>query len=270
MKSFKLIGRGPNKILLFPGLLGTRDAFDEMLRYADLDAFQYAVFEYRGYGQARGEPGLFTLREAVIDAVRVVDFLGWTKLTVAGHSVGALAAQMLAVALPNRVEAIVSIAGLSAKGASADPERQRFMQELAHSREKREALVKSGTAGRYTAGVVRVFAAATWDEIDGEALARYAHDASHTDIQRQVGVLDAPILVLVGEHDRNCSEAAARDTTLRWYRNATLEVLRGTGHYPMVEAPAVTLSVLEQYVASVRAGTSGQRVGEPAAVAYRR
>jgi pimeloyl-ACP methyl ester carboxylesterase len=102
MKSFKLIGRGPHKVLLFPGLIGTRDAFDPMLRDADLDAFQYAVAEYRGYGQSRNEAGLLTLREVVIDAVRLVEFLGWTTFTVAGHSLGALAAQMLAVALPHR------------------------------------------------------------------------------------------------------------------------------------------------------------------------
>jgi hypothetical protein len=53
MKSFKLIGHGPHEVLLFPGLIGTRDAFDHMLRYADLDAFQYAVAEYRGYGLTR-------------------------------------------------------------------------------------------------------------------------------------------------------------------------------------------------------------------------
>lgn len=61
MKSFKLISHGPNKVLLFPGLIGTRDAFDDMLRYADLDTFQYAVAEYRGYGNARAEAGLLTL-----------------------------------------------------------------------------------------------------------------------------------------------------------------------------------------------------------------
>jgi pimeloyl-ACP methyl ester carboxylesterase len=267
MTTFKLIGRGPSKVLLFPGLLGTRDAFDDMLRYADLDAFQYVVFEYRGYGQARDEAGLFTLHEAVIDAVRVVEFLGWTKLAVVGHSLGALVAQMLAVAFPNRIEAIVSIAGLSAKGASADPERRSFMQQLAHSLEKREALVKSGTAGRYMPGVTRALATSTWLEIDGNALARYAHDASRTDIHEQVGSLDAPILVLVGEHDPNCSAAVARDTTLCWYRHAALQILRGAGHYPLFETPAATLSALEQHVACVRDGTFGILASERAALA---
>ncbi|MGU7784292.1 alpha/beta fold hydrolase [Burkholderia sp. PU8-34] len=263
MKSFKLFGRGPRKVLLLPGLLGTRDSFDDMLRHADLDEFQYAVAEYRGYGHARSVPGLMTLREVVIDAVRLVEFLGWNTFTVAGHSLGALCAQMLAVALPERVNAIVSIAGLSANGASGDPQRLAFMQALATSREKREALVASGTGNRYASGVARGLVAQTWEEIDGHALASYALDASRTDIHAQVQRLDTPILVLVGEHDPNCTEVAARETTLQWYRHATLRVMRGAGHYPMFEAPAATLSELEQYVESATRSTQERAAEQP-------
>jgi pimeloyl-ACP methyl ester carboxylesterase len=258
MKSFKLIGHGPLKVVLLPGLIGTRDAFDEMLRYADLETFQYVVAEYRGYGNARAERGLLTLREVVIDVVRLVDFLGWYSFTVAGHSIGALIAQMVALALPERVNSIVSIAGLSAKGASADPQRMAFMQALATSREKREALVDIGMGGRYATGVTRALVAQTWDEIDARALASYARDATRTDIHSEVQGLDTPILVLVGENDPNCTEAFARETTLFWYRLATLQVLRGAGHYPMVETPAATLSEIERYVESVAARAAEQ------------
>lgn len=254
MKSFKLVGHGPRKVLLFPGLLGTRDSFDDMLQYADLDAFQYAAVEYRGYGHARSEAGLFSLGEAVVDAVRLVDYLGWTKLAVAGHSLGALVAQMVAVALPNRVDAIVSIAGLSAKGASSDPQRQRLMQELADPRERREELVTAGTGRQYVNGVARAIVESTWNQIDGNALASYARDASRVDIHTQVAALDAAILVLVGEHDPNCSKDAAIETTMRWYRHASLQVLSGAGHYPMKEAPAAALSALERHCAYPQQG----------------
>ncbi|WP_028218624.1 alpha/beta fold hydrolase [Paraburkholderia oxyphila] len=258
MKSFKLIGQGPNKVLLFPGLIGTRDAFDAMLRYADLDAFQYAVAEYRGYGWSRNEVGLLTLREVVIDAVRLVEFLEWKKFTAAGHSLGALVAQMLAVALPHRVNSIVSIAGLSAKGTSSDPDGVAFMQSLADSRERREALVRNGMAGRYTDAVAREIVAATWDDIDGRALASYALDASRTDVHGAVQSLDAPVLALVGEHDHNNTEAVARETTMRWYRHATLEIMRGAGHYPMIETPAATVSAIERFVEAVGIDDAGR------------
>ncbi|AIO36994.1 alpha/beta hydrolase fold family protein [Burkholderia cenocepacia] len=258
MKSMKLIGRGPRKVLLFPGLLGTRDGFDDMLGYADLETFQYVVVEYRGYGQARGAVGLLTLREIVIDAVRLVDYLGWSRFAVAGHSLGALVAQMLAIALPNRVNAIVSIAGLSAKGASPDTEKVAFMQTMADSREAREALVRTGTACRYTDAVARKIVRATWDDIDGRALASYALDASRTDVHADVQALDMPILVLVGEHDPNCTEVAARDTTLRWYRRSTLEILHGAGHYPMFETPTATVSAIESFLKSMAPDAAGR------------
>lgn len=248
MKSFKLIGTGPRKVMLLPGLLGTRDAFDEMLRWADLAAFQYVVVEYRGYGQMRLEPGLRTLREVVIDAARLADFLGWTSFAVAGHSLGALAAQMLALALPRRVDAIVSIAGMSARGGSSDPARLGLLREAAVSPVRRADLVAAGTARRYTDAFVRAVVDSTWTAIDGEALLSYALDASHTDLCTQVEGSEIPIHVLVGEHDAGNSEAVARDTTLKWYRHATLQVLAGAGHYPMLETPPVTIAALENFL----------------------
>jgi len=262
MKSSKLIGHGPRKVLLFPGLLGTRDAFDQMLSYADLDAFQYAVAEYRGYGQARHERGLYTLRETVIDAVRLAEFLGWDRFAVAGHSLGALVAQMLAVALPNRVDAIVSIAGLGANGAGADPQRVAFMQEAVQSRAGRETLVNSGTGNRYTDGFARAVVASTWNAIDHAALESYALDASRTDIHEHVAESDTPVLVLVGEHDPHCTAAAAHQTTLRWYRNTTLRVLAGSGHYPMYESPPETLFEMERYLGST-ASRASEHQSEP-------
>ena len=248
MKSFKLIGTGPRKVMLLPGLLGTRDAFDEMLRWADLEAFQYVVVEYRGYGQMRHEPGLRTLREVVIDATRLADFLGWTSFAVAGHSLGALAAQMLALALPRRVDAIVSIAGMSARGGSRDAARLALLREAAISPERRADLVAAGTARRYTDAFARAVVNSTWTAIDGEAFLSYALDANHTDIHAQVEGSEMPIHVLIGEHDAVNSEAVARDTTLKWYRRATLQVLAGAGHYPMLETPPVTTAALESFL----------------------
>ncbi|MFM0236197.1 alpha/beta hydrolase [Paraburkholderia sediminicola] len=254
MKSHKLVGTGPLKVLLFPGLLGTRDSFDDMLKYADTDAFQYAVGEYRGYGQSRAEPGLMTLREIVLDAVRTIEFLGWTELAVVGHSLGALVAQMVAVAMPQRVKAIVSIAGLSARGADADPPRLAFIGEAAVSHEKRETLFRKGTADRYSIAAARAVVAESFDSINPAAFESYARDASATDISDEVRGLSAAVLAMIGEHDSNCTEALAKETTLSFFRKAELEVIAGAGHYPMIEAPLQTVAALERFVAKALEG----------------
>ena len=255
MKSHKLVGTGPLKVLLFPGLLGTRDSFDDMLKYADTDAFQYAAGEYRGYGQSRAEPGLMTLREIVLDAVRTIEFLGWTELAVAGHSLGALAAQMVAVAMPQRVKTIVSIAGLSARGADADLQRLAFMGEAAVSHEKREALFRKGTADRYSVAAARAVVAKSFDSISPAAFASYARDASTTDISDEVRGLSVAVLALIGEHDPNCTERLANETTLSFFRKAELEVIAGAGHYPMIEAPLQTVAALERFVTKALDGS---------------
>ena len=262
MMSFKLVGTGPRKVMLFPGLLGTRDAFDDLMRWADLDAFQYVAVEYRGYGQARKERGLMTLREVVIDATRLADYLGWSRFAVAGHSLGALAAQMLALALPQRVDAIVSIAGLDACGGSSDPQRVRMLQEAAVSRQRREELVAAGTAHRYSSAFARTVVDSSWDNIDGTAFASYAIDASRTDISQQVEGTDKPILMLVGQHDGSNMDEAVRATTLRWYRNATLQVLAGAGHYPVQETPAAASAALEAFL--LRNPGDGEAAARPA------
>ncbi|QOT82418.1 alpha/beta fold hydrolase [Cupriavidus basilensis] len=250
MKSYKLIGFGPKKVLLFPGLLGTQDAFNQMLKYADLENFQYAIAEYRGYGGSKNLPGLFNLREVVIDAYKLVEFLGWKDFAIGGHSIGALAAQMVAIAMPQRVGSIVSIAGMSAKGGSRDPDRMALLNAAANSAEHREQMVAGGTAGRYTPGFARTEVAATFDSIDPLAFASYAKDASQTDVSEEAKNLPMPILALVGEHDPACSEQAARATTSEIYRTASVEVIAGAGHYPHCEAPIATLTLIEKFLST--------------------
>jgi pimeloyl-ACP methyl ester carboxylesterase len=262
MKSYKLIGAGPHKVLLFPGLLGTRDAFDDMLKFADLERFQYAVADYRGYGALINMEGLFTLREAVIDAYRLVEFLGWQTFAVGGHSMGALAAQMLAVALPNRVSAIVSIAGLSAKGAPADPARASLLNEAATSEERRAQIVTRGTASRYSPVFARALVAATFDQIRPAAFASYAVDAGSTDISGAVKGMALPVLALVGEFDPACTEQAARETTAKLYQTVSVEIVQGASHYPIYEAPLATLTAVERFL--TQAGHSPPKPGSTA------
>jgi len=254
MKSYKLIGWGPLKVLLFPGLLGTQDAFDDMLKYADVERFQYAVAEYRGYGLSKNLEGLFTLREAVIDAYKLVEFLGWQQFAVGGHSLGALTAQKLAVALPRRVNAIVSIAGVSARGVPPDPVRAALLNDAATSAERRAQVVTRGTAGRYSPVFAQTLVAASFDKINPAAFASYARDAGTTDISESVKNLALPILALVGEYDPACTEKIARETTAKLYKTASVEVIRGASHYPIHEAPLATLTAVERFLSQRASG----------------
>jgi pimeloyl-ACP methyl ester carboxylesterase len=250
MNTFKTVGVGSKKVLLLPGLLGTQDSFDAMLEYADKDTYQYAVMDYRGYGRSKNVPGLYTLREIVTDAVKLLDYLKWTDVTVVGHSFGALVAQMLALDIPGRMKGVVSLAGMTAKGGSRDPARLQLLQDAAQDAVKREAIVTAATGNQYTPGFASAVVQATWPDIAAPAFAGYALDASQSDISHAVEGSQTPILVIIGERDPANTADIAIATTLRSYRHASLEVIPGVGHYPMFEAPARTLTVIERFAAA--------------------
>jgi pimeloyl-ACP methyl ester carboxylesterase len=247
MPSLKITGRGAEKVLVLPGLFGANGMFDDALRYADLERFQFVILEYRGFGSAQSEPGLYTFREVVTDAMRLLDYLCWSRAHLMGHSVGTLAAQMIAVAAPARVTSIVSLAGLTAKGATYDEARLRLLSEAATDIEKRAAIIDVSLGRRYTNAVAQAIAALSVAGIAPAALAKYAEDAMSTDIQNLVEGSTVRMLAIVGQHDPNNTEQVARETTLKLYRNAVLQVI-DAGHYPMIECPALTMSLVEQFL----------------------
>ena len=246
MTTFRATGSGDAKVLILPGLFGGGGGFDTMLSYADLDRYQYVEMGYRGFGTSKREPGLFTFREVVTDAVRLLDYLGWTKTHLLGHSVGALAAQMIAVAVPTRVASIVSLAGTTARGTSRNTERLRAMSEAASDAAVRNTIINTGTGKRYTRGFVDGIARLSDGNISPIAFGKYAEDAMVTDIQSQIKGSPMPYLAVVGKHDPVNTEALTIETTLRLYKNATLQVI-DTGHFPMIECPALTMSLVEQF-----------------------
>lgn len=251
MMTFKLLGRGASKVLLFPGLMGTQTAFDAMLAYADLDACQYVVPDFRGYGAARHVDGPFTLRQIVADAAEIVAGRRWTSFVCGGHSVGALAAQMMALACPERVAGLISIAGMNAAGGSRETARRQFLRDAASDGGLRVAMAASGRVPPYASGFARELVRQTWDEIAPAAFAGYGHDMGETDITADVAGCTLPMLLIVGECDSRNTAELAKSTTMQWFANTTLEVLPGVGHYPLMEAPVQTMASVERFAVEI-------------------
>jgi pimeloyl-ACP methyl ester carboxylesterase len=122
------------------------------------------------------------------------------------------------------------------------------MQAAANSPEKRESIVTSGTANRYSTAFAHAVVVASLDKINPTAFASYANDAGRTDVSEEVKKLSVPILALVGEHDATCSERAARETTEKLYQRAEIQVIAGAGHYPIYETPVLTINAIERFI----------------------
>jgi len=248
MNTFKSIGNGPHKVLMLPGLLGDQRAFDAALAYADLDTFQYAVMDYRGFGQSRSLEGLHTVHEASMDATYLAEYLRWDEFSVVGHSVGGLVAQMLALAKPRSVRRVVTIAGAPASGIGRNPARRQLLNAAADSLDARLTLVNAGTGEKLSRAACMHIAAATLAETRPEAFRRLAESAQDTDISAQIKGSSLPLTVIVGASDPRASVQLAQTTTLAWYPNSTLVVIEG-GHYLANEAPALLMTCVERALA---------------------
>lgn len=248
MNTFKVRGSGANKVLLFHGLMGSASTFDAMLAYADVERFQYVVMDSRGYGNSRQREGAYTLSEVAGDAKRLIDYLGWHSYFIGGHSLGALAAQLVALSSPDHVRGILSIAGMSAAGGSRDESRQQALIEASVGIEKRAKMIHAATGKQYSKVFSSSLALSDRDEILPRAFAGYARSAAEMDISAAVDGSEVPFLALVGELDPSSSPEVAQKGTLRWYRNAQFHILKDVGHYPMIEAPVRSISALERFM----------------------
>jgi len=109
----------------------------------------------QGHSAHRCAHGHYNLWDDLIDILAVADVLGWKKFNLLGHSRGAMAALLLAAAMPQRIEKLVMIDGAlsfpseAAESASqlrqhledyslhdhGEPKRRDFEQALIHRTE---------------------------------------------------------------------------------------------------------------------------------------
>lgn len=130
---YQTYGHGPLKVLLIIGLAGTHNSWgpqikglagtdipnDEKSTVDDAAAgngsMEVCAFDNRGMGRSftpvkRSE---YTTTIMAKDAISVMDYLGWKKAHVFGHSMGGMIACKLAAIVPNRV---LSLALLNVTG----------------------------------------------------------------------------------------------------------------------------------------------------------
>jgi pimeloyl-ACP methyl ester carboxylesterase len=81
-----------------------------------------------------------------------------------------------------------------------------------------------------------------------DAFADYFNAWSKTNFVSDVLGLRTPLKVLVGEHDPHLTAEFMRQTIMKWFTNAELEVLRNAGHYPMLEIPINLATICEAFM----------------------
>ncbi len=242
-------GEGPD-VMLVHGVGASLEAWDDVVSCLG-GGFRTLRLDLRGHGASGKPPGPYDIDDFVGDVVAVMDHFGIGSCHVAGHSLGALIAQGLALAHPRRLAKLVLLSGIAGRTAE---ERRRV--------EERLAMVADGIPGaHFEASVSRWFTDGFLrrhpDIIDRQAEANRRNDPAayaasyrvltETDFAGRLRNITAPTLIVTGEHDLGSNARMAR------YMHATiphsaLHILPGLKHAILAEAPDDVARLMREFI----------------------
>jgi pimeloyl-ACP methyl ester carboxylesterase len=196
------------------------------------------------------------------DARRLVDELGWDRFALLGHSMGGMVAQHLALAVPDRLSALVLMDTTYRTVEAIDPAMVALATEVVRTDgvERLLQLMNEREAPLATPADARVRAEREGYIAFGErkflacSPAMYAAMAAEllTDHDRlgQLATLDVPTLVVVGEQDTPfLAPAQAMADAMP---GAEVVILPDAGHSPQFEAPEAWWDAVSGFLERVR------------------
>ncbi|NLU71063.1 alpha/beta hydrolase [Streptomyces sp. HNM0574] len=243
-----LHGTGPHKVVAVHGWFADRSAFDAVLPDLDRDAFQYALVDLRGYGEARDVTGAFTTAEAAGDVLALADRLGWDRFSAVGHSMGGAVVQRLLALAPERLRRVVGVSPVPASGLPMPPEQWELFAAAAHEPANRRAILDLTTGGQRPAAWLDRMVRRSLERSDAGAFRAWLDSWAGEAFETEVEGTPVPSLAVTGALDPALSAGLARETWMRWYPRAELAELASAGHYAMDETPLELIRVVEDFL----------------------
>lgn len=251
--TFHRVGDGPHPVLVLPGWFGDARAFEPVEAWLSHAHFTYVFMDYRGYGRMRDAAGDYTIDEIAADTLALADALDFATFSLVGHSMGAMAAEKVAVMAPERVRALVQVTPVPCGGLPFDAEKRALFERAADHVAARRTIIDRSTGGRLPAAWIEWKAAYSAACSSAQAFGAYFRAWADTDFSDEIAGTH-PVKVLIGEHDPAFDMALMARTYLRRYPLATVDVLPNAGHYPMNETPLALVTAMEAFLLAATAG----------------
>ncbi|MCY0854364.1 alpha/beta fold hydrolase [Cupriavidus sp. D39] len=243
-----VLGHGPIRVIGLHGWFGNAQAWKPLADLLDSSRYTIAYLDYRGYGARIDVPGEWTMYEIAQDALQLANELGWDRFHLMGHSMGGMAIQRVMVEAPHRVGRLFAITPVPASGMPLDEATWSLFSAAAEDEAARRAIIDSSTGGRLPKHWVAGMAMRSMKLSDKRAFAAYLVAWAKTNFVERVSESSTPLHIVVGEHDPALTLERMEATTLRWFKNASIEVMPNAGHYPMDETPVALASSIERFL----------------------
>ncbi len=246
--SFIKVGSGDHHVIALHGWFGSALGWGHLPEYLNQTQFTYVFPDLRGYGSRKSEPGEFTMSEAAADAIELADTLGWDRFSLIGHSMSGVAIQHVLDQAPQRVRRLVGVAPVPASGLPLGESEWSLFSAAAASPASRAMIVNYATGNRLTPAFIDEIVRHSVTNSDQAAFAAYLPSWARADLVARIKGNEVPVKVITGEYDPTQPAEFMEQAWLQVYPNSELEVMRGTGHYPMYETPVALAVSLEEFL----------------------
>ncbi|OSR71403.1 alpha/beta fold hydrolase [Pseudomonas syringae] len=244
------LGHGDLKVIVVHGWMAGRALFDPMHPFLDVATFTFAFMDCRGYGDRRDSVGPFDVRTIAEDILELADRLGWSVFSVLGHSMAGMSAQWLLETVPERIQSLVLLSTVPAKGASISQERRQLLESAMTKPADRRALIDINTGHRHSADWLDQTLALSLATTNPPALREYLKSWTQDGFEFQAGCVAVPALLLVGEADPGATLELMQDQVAPFITSSRLQQLPGVGHYAMREDPEGLVSATQAFIST--------------------
>lgn len=254
----KVQGSGP-VIVLIHGFGAAIDWWDEVAPQLASD-YRVISIDLIGHGGTGAPPNGYSIwRQAALVAA-VLDQLGVDRVTVIGHSMGGEVATALAERNPARIERMILIDSPPVADTTFTPMTQLYLEPVVGqllARMQTDVALRRGLAQGFAPGfpIPDAFVA-DLRQLTYTAF-RSAHDESIAYRRakppyERIAALQPvpPLLAIFGAQDAIVPPATAK--LFEHVPGAKVEMIEGSGHSPMVEAPQQTLELIRRFLSATR------------------
>jgi pimeloyl-ACP methyl ester carboxylesterase len=250
--SYSVDGKGPALALVHG--VGARGQMWERVVEIMKPHFTCITYDLRGHGNSPKLEGPITLDDLVADLEALREDVGIERLSVFGHSLGGMVAPAYARAFPGRTS---SVGLLSTAAFRTQDDSARVRGIAANIRAQGvEKLVDGFVSRWFTEAFLRNHpeivearkkqVLATDPAVFADVFRLYAE----TEMAPWLHEVNAPALVLTGEHDVNCSPRLNEQMAAA-LPNAKLVVLDNLKHGLVVEAPERIARAMQSFLVSL-------------------
>lgn len=202
---------------------------------------RFVAFDLPGHGRSTG-PTHITIAEGAQRVAALMNALKMDQAVLLGHSMGSAIALSLARQQPARVRGLVLV-GTGAR-LRVNPTILNGLQQDWHGTTR---LITEWSYASGTSPLVLETATADLRQVDPQVVQSDYAACNTFDMTQEISAIDAPALVLVGEHDR-MTPLPYTQQLAHSLPNATLQIIPNAGHMAMLEQPNAVNAAIREFM----------------------